>query len=156
MSKRNTTKSNLDEMQEQKLLRLEHNGFWIAFWGLLAAIIAQWIFFEIRNTLTLVGELLVFFVMSVYLMVGCVKNGIWDRKLKPNPRTNMVGSVIGGVTFGTALGIRTYLNTLKLGTSILIGFCAALLLFVLCFGALTLTTWLYKKRLTKLESDCET
>ena len=28
-------KSNLDEMQEQELLKVEHNGCWIAFWGLL-------------------------------------------------------------------------------------------------------------------------
>ena len=29
--------SNLDERQEQTLLRIEHNGCWLAFWGLLAA-----------------------------------------------------------------------------------------------------------------------
>ena len=23
----------LDEMQELKLLKIEHNGFWLAFWG---------------------------------------------------------------------------------------------------------------------------
>ena len=28
-------KSNLDEMQEQELLKIEHNGCWLAFWGLL-------------------------------------------------------------------------------------------------------------------------
>ena len=28
-------KSNLDERQELKLLKIEHNGCWIAFWGLL-------------------------------------------------------------------------------------------------------------------------
>ena len=38
-------KSNLDEMQEQELLKVEHNGCWIAFWGLLAAIIIQSILF---------------------------------------------------------------------------------------------------------------
>lgn len=32
-------KINLDEMQEQELLTVEHNGCWIAFWSLLAAII---------------------------------------------------------------------------------------------------------------------
>ena len=26
-------KSNLDEMQEQELLKVEHNGCWIVFWG---------------------------------------------------------------------------------------------------------------------------
>ena len=34
-------KSNLDEMQEQKLLKIEHNGFWFAFFGLFAAIMIQ-------------------------------------------------------------------------------------------------------------------
>ena len=28
-------KSNLDEIQEQELLKIEHNGCWLAFWGLL-------------------------------------------------------------------------------------------------------------------------
>ena len=27
-------KSNLDERQELKLLKIEHNGCWIAFWGI--------------------------------------------------------------------------------------------------------------------------
>ena len=29
-------KNNLDEMQEQELLKIEHNGCWLAFWGMLA------------------------------------------------------------------------------------------------------------------------
>ena len=33
--------NNLDERQEQVLLRIEHNGCWLAFWGLLAALIAE-------------------------------------------------------------------------------------------------------------------
>ena len=35
------TKSNLDELQELKLLKIEHNGCWLAFWGLLAVILTQ-------------------------------------------------------------------------------------------------------------------
>ena len=34
-------KNNLDEMQEQKLLKIEHNGMWFALWGLIIAIIVQ-------------------------------------------------------------------------------------------------------------------
>ena len=33
-------KNKLDEMQEQKLLRIEHNGCWFAFWALIAAMLA--------------------------------------------------------------------------------------------------------------------
>ena len=31
-------KTNLDEMQELKLLKIEHNAYWFCFTGLLAAI----------------------------------------------------------------------------------------------------------------------
>lgn len=34
-------KNNLDEMQEHKLLKIEHNGCWFAIWSLLAAIFIQ-------------------------------------------------------------------------------------------------------------------
>ncbi len=34
-------KNNLDERQEQRLLQIESSGFWLAFWGLLAAIVIQ-------------------------------------------------------------------------------------------------------------------
>ena len=33
------TESNLDEMQEQKMLKIEHNGYWLGFCGLLVAIL---------------------------------------------------------------------------------------------------------------------
>ncbi len=32
-------KINLDDMQENKLLKMEQNGYWLGFWGLLAAIL---------------------------------------------------------------------------------------------------------------------
>src|SRR3712207_7640165 len=68
-------KNKLDEMQEQKLLKIEHNGMWIAFWGLLAAILFQTIFEKGNFT----GEWIVFMVMSLYTLFACIKNGI-DRK----------------------------------------------------------------------------
>ena len=34
-------KNNLDEMQEQELLKIEHNGCWLAFWGLLVTMIVE-------------------------------------------------------------------------------------------------------------------
>ena len=36
-------KSNLDERQELKLLKIEHNGCWIAFWGLQIVMLIQMI-----------------------------------------------------------------------------------------------------------------
>ena len=34
-------KNRLDEMQEQKMLQIEHNGCWLAFWGLGIVLIVQ-------------------------------------------------------------------------------------------------------------------
>lgn len=36
-----TKRSQLDEMQEQKLCKLESRGFWLLWWGLLVIIIVQ-------------------------------------------------------------------------------------------------------------------
>ena len=36
-----TMNSNLDERQEQALLKIEHNCCWLAFWGLLTALFVQ-------------------------------------------------------------------------------------------------------------------
>ena len=38
---KNAKKNNLDEMQEQKMLKLEECGFWILFFALAAAILVQ-------------------------------------------------------------------------------------------------------------------
>ena len=83
-------KSNLDEMQEQELLKVEHNGCWIAFWGLQAAIIIQSILFGSQDCKTLAGEGIVFIVLSIYIAVACVRRGIWDRRFQMNAKTNLI------------------------------------------------------------------
>ena len=59
-------KSNLDERQELKLLKIEHNGCWIAFWGLLIVMAIQMIVGNdsIKN---LAGEWAVFMSLAFYL-----------------------------------------------------------------------------------------
>ena len=83
-------KSNLDEMQEQELLKVEHNGCWIAFWGLQAAIIIQSILFGSQDCKTLAGEGIVFIVLSIYIAVACVRRGIWDRRFQMNAKTILI------------------------------------------------------------------
>ena len=88
------TKSNLDELQELKLLKIEHNGCWLAFWGLLAVILTQ-IAIGNDSKQDLSGEWIVFMCLALYLTVGCIRNGIWDRKLKPNFKNNIMASSNG-------------------------------------------------------------
>ena len=92
-------KSNLDERQELKLLKIEHNGCWIAFWGLLIVMALQMIVGNdsIKN---LAGEWAVFMSLAFYLLVACIRNGIWDRRLKPNFKTNVIVSSIAAVLTG--------------------------------------------------------
>lgn len=93
------TKSNLDELQELKLLKIEHNGCWLAFWGLLAVILTQ-IAIGNDSRQDLAGEWIVFMCLALYLTVGCIRNGIWDRKLKPNFKNNIMASSIAAVVMG--------------------------------------------------------
>ena len=43
MKQNEKRKNNLDERQEQMLLQVEHRGCWLAFWGLLIALMVQFI-----------------------------------------------------------------------------------------------------------------
>ena len=105
MSKR---KNNLDEMQEQKLLRIEHNGVWFAFWGLLVAILIQSLTGGVNEFRNIIGELVVFLGLDLYLLVACMKNGIWDRKLRANTKTNIIVSLVGGTVVGLLYFISSY------------------------------------------------
>ena len=99
MTRMKKTKSNLDELQELKLLKIEHNGCWLAFWGLLAVILTQ-IAIGNDSKQDLSGEWIVFMCLALYLTVGCIRNGIWDRKLKPNFKNNIMASSIAAVVMG--------------------------------------------------------
>ena len=48
-------RSNLDEMQEMELLKIEHNGCWLAFWLLLASMIIETILYGSMDFRTLAG-----------------------------------------------------------------------------------------------------
>lgn len=147
-------KSNLDEMQEMKLLKIEHNGCWFAYWALTAAILIQ-IVMGHTGIEYIGGECLVLVLLCVYLSVSCVKNGIWDRKLKPNAKTNVWMSLAAGGVMGLVWFITSYRNYHKLVGSIATFVFMFVSVFVLCFAALTLTTQIYKKRKNKIENQPE-
>ena len=145
-------KNNLDERQEQTLLRIEHNGFCLAFWGLLAAMIVQIILdFDFRN---LAGEWIVFMLLALYIAVGCMKQGIWDRRLKPDTSSNIAVSL----TSALAAGILGFVRTVKrfpdkIAGSIATGIAYAIMIFVVCFAALQFSAQLFKKKQSELEKE---
>ncbi len=145
-------KNNLDERQEQTLLRIEHNGCCLAFWGLLAAIIVQIILnFDFRN---LAGEWIVFMLLALYIAVGCMKQGIWDRRLKPDTSSNIAVSL----TSALAAGILGFVRTVKrfpdkIAGSIATGIAYAIMIFVVCFAGLQFSAQLFKKKQSELEKE---
>lgn len=151
----NKRKNKLDEMQEQKLLKIERNGMWFAFWGLFLAILIQLAMdkeFVFRNIL---GEFIVFICLDIYILIACIKNGIWDRKLEPNIKNNIIISLLSGVGCGGFFFVSSYLKYQKLLGSIATGIFMLSIIFILTFTALTLFAGIYKKRVKKIESDCD-
>lgn len=144
-------KSNLDEMQEQKLLQIEHTACWLAYACLLISILVQ-IFAGMGSTAVL-GELVILLILCSYLSYGCLKHGIWDRRLKPNLKTNLLFSLGAGLF----IGVFTYflfVKQIEQPVHLLIAcLSAAAFVFVLCFAALSLCAALYKKRRQKLDQE---
>lgn len=148
-------KSNLDEMQEQKLLKLESRGFWLTWCALLAAMAVQMLIYGVEARRLLLGEWIVFMLVSVYMVAGCIRLGVWDRRLKPTFRTNLLISLLAGVVTGAFLGLYTYRSfgaaEAAWWTVLLTGGCV----FALCLIALTLSASAYKKRREKLDEGEE-
>ena len=147
--------NNLDERQEQVLLKIEHNGCWLAFWGLLAAIVVQSVVFGL-DMKVLAGEWVVYLVLCLYLAIDCLRNGIWDRRLKANASTNLWASAAAGVFLAIlnfVVFYRRFSDSVKpaLGAALFSG----ILGFVLCMIALTIATAAYKKKHEALEEEDE-
>ena len=143
--------SNLDEMQEQALLKIEHYGFWLAFWGLLTIMAIQALLGVAFSSL--LGEWIIFMVLCVYALVSCLRHGLWDRNLKPNLKTNLLVSILPGLAVGVFDILLFRANETEPLDYLLIGAITALITFVLCFGALTVCSALYKKRRRKLDQE---
>lgn len=144
-------KSNLDEMQEQKLLKIEHNGYWLAYAGLIAAILVQGVLGgSFREIL---GEILVLLVICLYMVWGCLKQGIWARRLNANWKTNFLGSLAAGLVMGVFYAVRCAGSIENFGYLIIIGLISAAFTFLLAFAALSACTWFYRKRREKLDNE---
>lgn len=147
-------KNNLDEMQEEKMLKIEHNGFWLAFWGLFFAIFFQ-IVIGNGGIERLCGEIIILLIISVYVLVACLKNGLWDRKLKANLKTNLIVSLITGIVFGFLGFIVSYHKQHSFERSLILFSTIFIIIGVLLFGSLSLTTAIYKHKKKKMEEEAD-
>ena len=143
-------KNNLDEMQEQALLKIEHNGCWLAFWGLLAVMAIQMVM-GVPGT-QMLGEWIVFMVLGLYIVIACLRKGIWDRHLKANRKTNLIVSLLAAVATGILVTLSNPYLSEPLDYVLVAGISGGFT-FLLCFAALSISMKLYKKRREKLEQE---
>ena len=101
----------------------------------------------------LAGEWVVFMSLALYLSIDCIRNGIWDRKLKPNLRTNIIVSSIAAVLAGIIGFVVSYRNYHKLIGSIATGVIMFVQVEIVCLLALMIFSKIYKRRVQKLEED---
>lgn len=147
--------NNLDEMQEKKLLEIEHKGCWIAFWGLLVAILVQMLIFDEGVIRSVAGEWIVLFCLSLYMSISSMKSGIWDRRLKPNIKYNAVISLAAGLVCALVFSISSYTKYHVLMGSIATGVIMFIIIFAITFFTLSLSVKMYHKKIRKMETDCE-
>ena len=143
-------KSNLDEMQEQELLKIEHYGCWMAYWGLLAAMVIQMVM-RVPGA-QMLGEWIIFVIMSLYICIACMRKGIWDRRLKANWKTNLVISLLAAVVVAVLVVLSNPYLSEPLDYVLTAGLTGGFT-FVLCFAALSIGIKLYKKRREKLDQE---
>ena len=87
-------KNQLDEMQEQTMRKIESHGFWLLWGSLLAAWIVQMMFGAADKA---AGEWVVFMIGCIYMVVACLRNGLWDRHLSDTAPANAGYSLVAAV-----------------------------------------------------------
>ena len=135
------------------MLQIEHAGCWIAYWGLLISILVQEIVYR-GDFHYIVGEWIVFFILCIYVLTGCIKNGLWDRHIKPTMKNNVIASLIGaGVIFlFTFLMIIRNFPDKPVG-AVAAGLISAAVVFVLCLIALSAAKRATEKKQEELEKE---
>lgn len=149
------TKTNLDEMQELSLRRIESRGFWLLWSGLLLAIAAQGLIYGPEAMEHLKGEVIVFMAACVYEVAASIRGGIWDRRMKPNFKTNLLLSCLGGALTGLFIGLANLRSFGNPSVALLSGVIAGAFTLALCMLALSVLSGVYKKRHAQLEDESD-
>lgn len=146
-------KSNLDEMQSQKLLQLEEHGFWAMFWALFVSVAVQ--FIAGGSFKQAAGEMIVLLIGSVYIAASSLRNGIWTKTSPPTRKGNAVASIIPAVLLFVIYAVRLARNN-KISTQSMMAVAAAMAsVYIICFAALEILRAVYNKYRARLDSAGE-
>lgn len=149
------TDNQIDEMLKLKLLKTEQTALIIAIAGLILVSII-----EIITTLSLklaLGEIAVAFIVCVYIIASCLKNGIWnERKTAPTTKGNLLTSLVPTLFIAAVIIIIIALNP-GLVTPKKIAILSSLVpfVFVLTFTLLEISRKMYIAKRKKLDNEPE-
>lgn len=133
--------SKLDEMQEIQMLKIEHYGLWLAFWGLLVITIVQASMKVPFQQYAAEGFLLC--VLAVFELAASLKYGLWDRTGKPSLWLNLLAAfAAAAITGGSTFAGRGYWPGALF---------SGVFSFLLTFSILQLLASFYRKRRAKLD-----
>ena len=138
-------------MQEKKLLKIEHNTLALTGAGLIAAIFIQQAVWT-TDMRTVIGEIAVLLVASLYLLIACIRNGIWDRSAnKPSMKKNTLISLIVSFAFAAFWAIVSYIRYDAWQGSLATFAVIFLMMFILQMAVFAISGIAYKRRSRKLE-----
>lgn len=146
-------RSKLDEMQEQNLRKLESWGFWLTWGALLLSIMVQMLVYKEDAGKYLKGEWIVFMASNLYMVIGCVRLGIWSRRGIPSFKSILLISLLAGLVTGIFVAVYNYLIYGDVLTALATVILASLFTFVLCLLVLVVSLSAYKKRRQKLDGE---
>ena len=145
------SKHSLDEMQDQKLLKIEEIGFWLSFWVTFAVIVIQVLVGASLKEIA--GETIILFVASIYIAFSSIKNGLWTRNYMPTLKANALTSIVPSLAIGIFNFIRSFVILKKeIYPNLIVQiFAMMLIIYVACLVILEILRFIYKKRRNKLE-----
>ncbi len=146
-------RSKLDEMQEQNLRKLESWGYWLTWGALLLSMMIQMLIYREDAAKYLKGEWIVFMASNIYMVIGCVRLGIWSRRGIPSFKSILLISLLAGLATGIFVAVYNYLSYGDLFTALITVLITGLCTFVLCLLALSLSLSAYKKRRQQLDGE---
>ncbi len=149
------SKTKLDEMQLGILQKIEEKGVWLAFWSLLAAILVQLLCGA--KIAQVAGEIAVFALLSAYIAVMKMKNGLWAPTATPSMRSNVLVSIGAAVAIGVILALKAFVISHNVPEPWQLGQLAATMAVVGigCFFALEGMRRFWRKRRGQLDNSEE-
>lgn len=142
-------RNNLDEMKELKLLKIEHKGLMIGFYGLVVLIVIESFITGFKDTSIVLDKVILVLIVGTYMVVSCVKEGIWDRNIDTSNRSVLLISLFLGLCGAGVLGYKAYVSGAGIIYSSVLGFIIG---FVACSVLSILVRFIYNKRIDTLEN----